>query len=73
MNEKPTVNCSLVDITCDSDGKLDQFISEHGISNIVPLHNLQPNEDYYVGLFLYLSVSWSQQQFGPQMNGNKRK
>jgi arginine decarboxylase len=52
MNEKPTVNCSLVDITCDSDGKLDQFISEHGISNIVPMHNLKPDEDYYVGLFL---------------------
>jgi len=52
MNEKPTINCSLVDITCDSDGKLDQFISEHGISNVVPMHNLKPDEDYYLGLFL---------------------
>ena len=52
MNEKPTINCSLVDITCDSDGKLDQFISEHGISTIVPMHNLKPDEDYYLGLFL---------------------
>jgi arginine decarboxylase len=52
MNEKPTINCSLVDITCDSDGKLDQFISETGISNIVPMHKLEPNEDYYLGLFL---------------------
>jgi arginine decarboxylase len=52
MNEKPTINCSLVDITCDSDGKLDQFISEHGISNFVPMHNLKSDEDYYLGLFL---------------------
>jgi arginine decarboxylase len=52
MNEKPTINCSLVDITCDSDGKLDQFISENGISNIVPMHKLEPDEDYYLGLFL---------------------
>jgi arginine decarboxylase len=52
MNEKPTINCSLVDITCDSDGKLDQFISEHGVSNIVPMHHLKPDEDYYLGLFL---------------------
>jgi arginine decarboxylase len=52
MNEKPTINCSLVDITCDSDGKLDQFISEYGISNIVPMHSLKPDEDYYLGLFL---------------------
>jgi arginine decarboxylase len=52
MNEKPTINCSLVDITCDSDGKLDQFISDNGISDIVPMHNLKPDEDYYLGLFL---------------------
>jgi arginine decarboxylase len=52
MHEKPTINCSLVDITCDSDGKLDQFISENGVSGIVPMHNLKPEEDYYLGLFL---------------------
>jgi arginine decarboxylase len=52
MHEKPTINCSLVDITCDSDGKLDQFIGEQGISNVVPLHNLKPDEDYFLGLFL---------------------
>ena len=52
MDEKPTSNCSLVDITCDSDGKLDQFISEQGISNVVPMHHLKPAEDYYLGLFL---------------------
>lgn len=52
MDEKPTVNCSLVDITCDSDGKLDQFVSEHGIADIIPMHELRPGEDYYLGLFL---------------------
>ena len=52
MNEKPNINCSLVDITCDSDGKLDQFISEYGISNIVPMHDLKPDENYFLGLFL---------------------
>ena len=52
MDEKPAINCSLVDITCDSDGKLDQFISESGISDIVPMHKLKPDEDYYLGLFL---------------------
>ncbi|KXI29647.1 biosynthetic arginine decarboxylase [Paraglaciecola hydrolytica] len=52
MDEKPTVNCSLVDITCDSDGKLDQFVSEHGIADIIPMHELIPGEDYYLGLFL---------------------
>lgn len=52
MNEEPTVNCSLVDITCDSDGKLDQFVVDHGISNVLPMPQLKPGEDYYLGLFL---------------------
>jgi arginine decarboxylase len=52
MHEEPTVNCSLVDITCDSDGKLDQFVCADGVSNILPLHRLKPDEDYYLGLFL---------------------
>ena len=52
MNERPTINCSLVDITCDSDGKIDQFVGEHGISDIIPMHKLKPGEDYFIGLFL---------------------
>lgn len=52
MNEEPTINCSLVDITCDSDGKLDQFVVDHGISNVLPMPPLKPGEDYYLGLFL---------------------
>ncbi|MGS2719162.1 biosynthetic arginine decarboxylase [Paraglaciecola aestuariivivens] len=52
MDEKPSINCSLVDITCDSDGKLDQFVNEHGLSDIIPMHQLKPGEDYYLGLFL---------------------
>ncbi|MFT6898673.1 MAG: arginine decarboxylase [Paraglaciecola sp.] len=52
MNEEPTINCSLVDITCDSDGKIDQFVVDHGISNVLPMPPLKPGEDYYLGLFL---------------------
>ena len=52
MNEKPTVTCSLVDITCDSDGKIDKFIGEDGIESTIKMHALKPDEKYYVGLFL---------------------
>ncbi|NMH60831.1 biosynthetic arginine decarboxylase [Alteromonas ponticola] len=52
MNEKPTVNCSLVDITCDSDGKIDQFTIGREITDIMPMHKLKKDEDYYIGLFL---------------------
>lgn len=52
MHEKPTVNCSIVDITCDSDGKIDQFIGDGGPADYIPLHELNADETYYVGLFL---------------------
>ncbi|QJR80753.1 biosynthetic arginine decarboxylase [Alteromonas pelagimontana] len=52
MNEKPDVNCSLVDITCDSDGKIDQFTIGREITDILPMHKLHKDEPYYIGLFL---------------------
>jgi len=52
LNEKPNKSCSLVDITCDSDGKVDKFIGENGIENTLPLHTLNEDEDYYIGMFL---------------------
>ncbi|MDC0603481.1 biosynthetic arginine decarboxylase [Aliiglaciecola sp.] len=52
MNEKPTVNCSLVDITCDSDGKIDKFVLEKGISDVLPMHSLNKDEEYHLGMFL---------------------
>ena len=52
MNERPTVNVSLVDITCDSDGKIDQFVCESGISDVIPMHKLKKNQDYFIGMFL---------------------
>lgn len=52
MNEKPSVNCSLVDITCDSDGKIDQFSVGREITDVLPMHPLKKDEPYYIGLFL---------------------
>lgn len=52
MDEEPKVNCSLVDITCDSDGKIDQFVLGSGISDVLPMHELKKDEQYYIGLFL---------------------
>ncbi len=52
LDEQPTKHCSLVDITCDSDGKIDKFIGEHGIESTLPLHPLNKDEDYYLGVFL---------------------
>lgn len=52
LNEKPTLSCSIADITCDSDGKIDKFINRDELKNTVPLHKFEKNEDYLVGLFL---------------------
>ncbi len=51
LNQKPTEICTLVDITCDSDGKVDTFLSPDGPTNTIPLHKLN-GDDYYIGLFM---------------------
>ncbi len=52
LDEKPTRTATLQDITCDSDGKIANFISEHGATNSLPVHTLKNNESYYLGVFL---------------------
>lgn len=52
LNEKPTKLCSLVDITCDSDGKIDKFIGDETVAQHIPLHTLKDGENYYIGIFL---------------------
>ncbi|MFS4437032.1 biosynthetic arginine decarboxylase [Paracoccaceae bacterium GXU_MW_L88] len=52
LNEKPNRRAVLSDITCDSDGKIDQFVLEDGIANALPIHELRDGESYYVGVFL---------------------
>jgi arginine decarboxylase len=52
LNERPTKRSSLVDITCDSDGKIDKFIDyDEGVKKTIPVHKLNENP-YYLGIFL---------------------
>ena len=52
LKQRPIKEVSLVDITCDSDGKVDQFIGEEGVLSTLPLHELKEDESYYLGVFL---------------------
>ena len=52
LDEKPTHYATLQDITCDSDGKINNFISVHGAASALPVHTLKTNEPYYIGVFL---------------------
>jgi len=51
LDERPTRAAVLGDVTCDSDGKIDQFIDRRDVKRTLPLHALR-NEPYYLGAFL---------------------
>ena len=52
LGEEPTRQAVLADITCDCDGKIDQFIGLSEPSKTLPLHPLKVGEEYYLGVFL---------------------
>lgn len=52
LDKQPDRQATLVDITCDSDGKVSKFIDLHDMRDTLPLHRLKPGEPYYIGLFL---------------------
>lgn len=49
--EEPSRRAILADITCDSDGKIDEFIDRREVKHVLPLHPAN-GEDYYLGFFL---------------------
>lgn len=51
LGEQPTRVGVLADITCDSDGKIDQFIDPRDVKNVLELHPLGEG-DYYIGIFM---------------------
>ena len=52
LDERPTRSATLQDITCDSDGKIANFVTNRNNSHILPVHTLKTNETYYLGVFL---------------------
>jgi arginine decarboxylase len=52
LNERPDRNATLVDITCDSDGKVAKFIDLQDVKETLPLHRWHAGEPYYIGFFL---------------------
>ncbi len=52
LNEKPDRSATIQDITCDSDGKIDNFISTKNFSYYLPVHSISSKESYYMAAFL---------------------
>ena len=51
LEKPPTSHAVLGDITCDSDGKIDQFIDRRDVKRTLPLH-IPTGEPYFLGVFL---------------------
>jgi arginine decarboxylase len=52
LEERPTRTAVLADITCDSDGKIDHFVSMRDVKRTLELHELRAGEKYYLAAFL---------------------
>ncbi|MGH8253930.1 MAG: biosynthetic arginine decarboxylase, partial [Steroidobacteraceae bacterium] len=52
LQERPSRNGVLADITCDSDGRINRFVSRRETKRTLELHELKPGEDYYLAAFL---------------------
>jgi arginine decarboxylase len=52
LDQEPTCRGTLADLTCDSDGKFDRFIDRGNEKNALELHPFNPQEPYYLGMFL---------------------
>ncbi|MBP1669728.1 MAG: putative arginine decarboxylase, partial [Bacteroidetes bacterium] len=52
LDEKPERSATLQDITCDSDGKIDNFIATRNFSYFLPVHSIKSKDSYYIGVFL---------------------
>ena len=50
--EEPYLKASFADLTCDSDGKLNNFIQDGDTKTLLNLHEFKENEDYLIGVFL---------------------
>ncbi|BBT14680.1 arginine decarboxylase [Metapseudomonas otitidis] len=52
LDEEPLRRAVLQDLTCDSDGKIKQYVDEQSIETSMPVHDVREGEDYLLGVFL---------------------
>ncbi len=52
LHEKPDRRAVLQDLTCDSDGRIDEYVDGQNIEKTLALHKIDPNQPYLIGFFL---------------------
>ncbi|WP_240618027.1 biosynthetic arginine decarboxylase [Methylomonas sp. Kb3] len=52
LQQQPNRRAVLQDLTCDSDGRIDQYVDHQNIANTMPLHTIPEDQDYLIGFFM---------------------
>lgn len=52
LQERPSQRAIIVDLTCDSDGKIASYVSGNADASYIELHPMEPGRPYYLGVFL---------------------
>lgn len=52
LDEPPTRRVVIQDLTCDSDGRIDQYVDSEGVESTLPLHDYTPGQSYLLGMML---------------------
>lgn len=52
LDEQPVRRAVLQDLTCDSDGKVTQYVDQQSIESTMAVHDVMPGQEYLLGVFL---------------------
>jgi arginine decarboxylase len=52
LNEQPSRRAVIQDLTCDSDGRIDQYVDGQNIEHTLPIHPINPQQPYLIGFFM---------------------
>ena len=52
LDQQPTRRSVIQDLTCDSDGRIDQYVDQQNIGNTLALHEVDPGTPYLLGFFM---------------------
>ena len=52
LDEQPTRRAIIQDLTCDSDGRIDQYIDGQNLEKTLPVHLIDVNQPYLIGFFM---------------------
>jgi arginine decarboxylase len=52
LHEVPTRRGLIQDLTCDSDGRIEQYVDQFGVEPTMPVHTISDDERYWLGFFM---------------------